>query len=205
MKKNAILYISAILLVTASCSIKETPILEESPVQRNKIVTLVATLSPKGGNETKALTDPGDGTLSATWAINEEICVEYTNESDDFVDAKAIVTDVDGSGKATITVNLVNPKDGNSDIYFHYPYTIAKGIKENKLDQNGTLDDIATNFDDLTGEGTFKRLWRDSDPPFQRCNDQKCLRLEIYLHGRKQPHYQQHYGIEYQSGRNQRI
>lgn len=155
MKKNAILYISAILLVTASCSIKETPILEESPVQRNKIVTLVATLSPKGGNETKALTDPGDGTLSATWAINEEICVEYTNESDDFVDAKAIVTDVDGSGKATITVNLVNPKDGNSDIYFHYPYTIAKGIKENKLDQNGTLDDIATNFDDLTGEGTL--------------------------------------------------
>ena len=128
---------------------------KESPVQKNNVVTLTATLSPKGGNGvTRALTDNGT-TISSAWAVNEEICVEYTDNGDNFVDAKGIVTAVDGDGKATVTVNLVDPKDGNTNIYFHYPYSIAKGIKDLKTDQIGTLDDIAANFDDFDGDGTL--------------------------------------------------
>ena len=125
----------------------------QTPVQKGNVVTLTATLSPKGGDGvTRALTDNGT-TIGSAWAVNEEICVEYTNADEDFVDAKGIITAVDGDGKATVPVNLVNPKDGNTDIYFHYPYSIAKGIKDLTADQIGTLDDIAANFDDFDGDG----------------------------------------------------
>ena len=125
----------------------------ETPIQKGKVVTLTATLSPKGGDGvTRALTDNGT-TIGSAWAVNEEICVEYTNADEDFVDAKGIITAVDGDGKATVSVNLVNPKDGNTDIYFHYPYSIAKRIKDLTADQIGTLDDIAANFDDFDGDG----------------------------------------------------
>ena len=125
----------------------------ETPIQKGKVVTLTATLSPKDGDGvTRALTDNGT-TIGSAWAVNEEICVEYTNADDYFVDAKGIITAVDGDGKATVSVNLVNPKDGNTGIYFHYPYSIAKGIKDLTADQIGTLDDIAANFDDFDGDG----------------------------------------------------
>lgn len=153
------LYILAAIVLAAlaagACSVKENPVVDEILADKGKVVTLVATLGPKGGADTKALTDPGDGTLASAWAVNEEICVEYTDNGDNFVDAKGIVTAVDGDGKATVTVNLVDPKDGNTDIYFHYPYSIAKGIKDLTTDQIGTLDDIAANFDDFDGDGTL--------------------------------------------------
>ena len=51
----------------------------ETPIQKGKVVTLTATLSPKGGDGvTRALTDNGT-TIGSAWAVNEEICVEYTN------------------------------------------------------------------------------------------------------------------------------
>lgn len=129
--------------------------IENNPTKQDNVVTLTATLSPKGGTNTKALTDPGNGTITSTWAVNEEVCVEYTNSSDDFVNAKGIITAVDGDGKATVTVNLVNPKDGDTDIYFHYPYSLATGTKDLNDDQVGTLADVAANFDDVTGDGTL--------------------------------------------------
>lgn len=133
---------------------------KESPVQKNNVVTLTATLSPKGGDATtRSLSDPGDGTLTSTWAVNEEIEVLYEKSTDPADSpsgsAKATVTAVDGSGNATITVDLVSPKDGNTGVYFHYPYSIAKGTKDLKTDQIGTLDDIAANFDEVTGDGVL--------------------------------------------------
>ena len=60
--------------VFAACSVEplDEPISEETPAGNN-VVTLVTTLSPKTSPATKALTDPGDGTLSASWAVNEKI------------------------------------------------------------------------------------------------------------------------------------
>lgn len=126
----------------------------ETPVEKGKVVTLTATLGPKDGTTTRALTDPGDGTLNSAWAVNEEICVQYTNNSGVGVSAKGIITDVTG-GSATVTVNLVDPKDGNSDIFFHYPYDLAVGGRDLGSGQKGTLADIAAHYDDIDGAGTL--------------------------------------------------
>ena len=124
----------------------------QTPVQKGNVVTLTATLSPKDGATTRALTDNGT-TVGATWAIGEELEVMYEDTHSGTPIAKGKITAVDGSGKATLSVDLIDPKTGG--IYFHYPYAIAHGGKDNKLDQIGTLADIATNFDEMTDDGTL--------------------------------------------------
>lgn len=127
---------------------------KESPVQKNNVVTLTATLSPKGGDATtRALTENGNK-IESEWAVNEELLVGYTNSSEEFVYAKATVTSVT-AGVATITVNLVSPKEGNSPIDFHYPYSQANGVVDAYLDQKGTLADISANYDVCDGDGTL--------------------------------------------------
>lgn len=145
----------AALMLVAACSVKEDPIFEETPVQEGKIVTLTATLSPKGGSDTKALTDPGDGTLHSTWAVNEELLVRYTNSSNDDAYVKATVTAVDGSGCATVSVPLTSPIEGNSTINFFYPYSSSNGDVDAYFDQIGTLADVSANYDTVVGEGTL--------------------------------------------------
>ena len=154
--KNYIWIAAATMMVAVlgACSSDDLAV-KETPIQKGKTITLTATLSPKESNaDMRALTDNGT-TIGSAWAVNEEVCVEYTDAGDNFVDAKGIITAVDGDGKATITVDLINPKEGDTDIYFHYPYNIAKGIKDINADQIGTLDDIAANFDDFDGDGTL--------------------------------------------------
>lgn len=153
MKK--VLVVMAALVLAAACSVKEDPIFEETPVQEGKIVTLTATLSPKGDSDTKALTDPGDGTLSSTWAVNEELLVRYTNSSNDDAYVKATVTAVDGSGCATVSVPLTSPIEGNSTINFFYPYSSSYGDVDAYFDQIGTLADVSANYDTVVGEGTL--------------------------------------------------
>lgn len=157
------LYILAAIVLAAlaagACSVKENPVVDETLADKGKVVTLVATLGPKGGADTKALTDPGDGTLASAWAVNEEIEVLY-EKSTDPADSpsgsvKATVVSVDGSGNATITASLTSPKEGDTGVYFHYPYCIAAGTKDLKTDQIGTLADISSNFDEVTGGGTL--------------------------------------------------
>ena len=157
------LYILAAIVLAAlaagACSVKENPVVDETLADKGKVVTLVATLGPKGGADTKALTDPGDGTLASAWAVNEEIEVLY-EKSTDPADSpsgsvKATVVSVDGSGNATITASLTSPKEGDTGVYFHYPYCIAAGTKDLKTDQIGTLADISSNFDEVTGDGTL--------------------------------------------------
>ena len=159
--KNYI-WMAAIAMTAATLTACSSDELMENtnPESQGKVVTLTATLSPKGGDATtRSLSDPGDGTLTSTWAVNEEIEVQYEKSTDPADSpsgsAKATVTAVDGSGNATITVNLVDPKDGNTGIYFHYPYSLATGTKDLNDDQVGTLADVAANFDDVTGDGTL--------------------------------------------------
>ena len=158
-KLNILAAVALAALAAGACSVKETPVIDQAPSQEGKVVTLVATLGPKGGADVKALTDPGDGTLSSTWAVNEEIEVLYEKSTDPADNPSgssiATVTAVDGSGNATISVNLVDPKDGDTGIYFHYPYSLATGTKVLNDDQVGTLADVAANFDDVTGDGSL--------------------------------------------------
>lgn len=154
--KNYIWMAAATMMVAAlgACS-SEDLVVENTKLHQDNIVTLTATLSPKDNDAlTRSFTDPGDGTLNSAWAVNEEVCVQYTNNSGAGVNAKGIITSVSG-GKATVTVNLVNPKEGNSDIFFHYPYDLAIGARDLGSGQKGTLDDIAAHYDDIEGSGTL--------------------------------------------------
>lgn len=125
----------------------------ETPVEKGKIVTLTATLGPKDGTTTRALTDPGDGTLNSAWAVNEEIWVQYDDEGHTSPTAKARVTSVSGSGEATITVDLVDPVSGQID--FNYPYDAVVLNKDIYYDQLGTLADVSANYDMCHGSGTL--------------------------------------------------
>lgn len=156
-KLNILAAVALAALAAGACSVKETPVIDQTPSQEGKVVTLVATLGPKGGADVKALTDPGDGTLSSNWVVNEELLVHYisndgVNDNDAY--AKATVTSVT-AGVATITVDLVSPKEGNSTIDIYYPYSQAFGDVDAYFDQKGTLADISANYDVCDGSGTM--------------------------------------------------
>ena len=151
-------YTLAALLTSAallSCSKEplETPVQE--PVNDSRIITLTATLAPKSdGAATKALTENGNGTITASWCVDDEIWVGYTNNSGSTVEnAKAIVTDVDTDGRATITMNLVDPKD-NTEITLGYPYSYY--MSDNLPEQDGKLSTIAQHYDTAYGTGLLK-------------------------------------------------
>ena len=128
----------------------------ETPIQKGKVVTLTATLSPKDGDgTTRALSDPGDGTLTSAWAIGEELLVNYQNGGGDAI-AKATVQSVNATtGAATITVDLESLVDGSSTIRFSYPYSSWYGSVDAYTDQVGTLADVSANYDTVVGEGTL--------------------------------------------------
>lgn len=125
----------------------------ETPIQKGNVVTLTATLSPKDRATTRALTDPGDGTLTSAWAVGEELEVMYEDTHGETPSARGKITAVDGSGKATVTVDLVDPQTGTA--YFHYPYNRTTGLKDTKIDQIGALNDLGANFDEFEGNGTI--------------------------------------------------
>lgn len=125
----------------------------ETPIQKGNVVTLTATLSPKDGATTRALSDPGDGTLTSAWAVGEELEVMYEDTHGGTPSARGKITAVDGSGKATVTVDLVDPQTGTA--YFHYPYNRTTGLKDTKIDQIGALNDLGANFDEFEGNGTI--------------------------------------------------
>lgn len=155
-KLNILAAIALAALAAGACSVKETPVIEETPSQEGKVVTLVATLGPKGGADVKALTDPGDGTLSSTWEVGEKICAEYFKKSVGWQKAMGLVTAVDPiTGAATVTVSLDDPRTGTRDIYFSYPYELGVGSKTLCTSQIGTLEDVSNYFDYLTGEGMY--------------------------------------------------
>lgn len=144
----------AALMLVAACTVEplDSSIPIDETVSQGNVVTLTATLGPKGGADTKALIDPGDGTLTSAWAVNEELLVGYQKTDDSYDYVKVKITSVDGSGNAIITLDLVDPKDG-SDIDFNYPYSSAAVEKDYYYDQLGTLADISKNYDLCHGSG----------------------------------------------------
>lgn len=144
------LYKLAALLLTAAAAWACT--VEEYPSQMQNKVTLVTTLSPHGA-VSRALSDPGDGTLTSAWAVGEEVWLYYENSASDFVETMATVTSVGSDGSATIAATLTNPKSCNAS--FGYPfstYTLNQG-KDIYNDQLGTLDDVSNNYNIVFGAG----------------------------------------------------
>ena len=153
--KNYIWMAAATMMAAAlgACSNDDLAV-RESPVQQSKVVTLTATLSPKNDvSTTRALSDEGTY-LHSTWTVGDELYVSYIDNNSNNQYAKGRVTSLDGSGKATVTVDLVDPKDA-SNIQFRYPYNLVAHVKDLYLDQIGTLPDLAANYDDFYGDGTL--------------------------------------------------
>ena len=74
MKTKNILTMAALALMMIACSnddFTEQPI--EQPVDNNKEITITATLAPKGNDGMRAVADNGDGKITVTWAVDEEI------------------------------------------------------------------------------------------------------------------------------------
>lgn len=156
-----IIWMVALALTAATwsaCSNNDALAVTEEPVQP-RTYTVTTTLSPKGGAQTRStMTDNGDGSISATWQVGDEILVEYDyigNTSIWGAEAIAEVTAVDPDSKAaTITVTLTDPKNGG-DIRFYYPSSFWKVTKDLQTEQIGTLDDINTNYAGIIGSGTM--------------------------------------------------
>ena len=155
--KNLI-WMAALTLTAATwsaCSNEDVPTAAEQPAQ-SRTFTVTTTLSPRNGGTRSTMTDNGDGSISAEWEKDDEIWVLYTNTSDTPEEAMATVTAVDPSTKAaTIRVTLTDPKEGDSNISFGYPYNFFHAPKDPCNDQTGTLDEINTDFAAISGTGTM--------------------------------------------------
>ena len=147
--------LSVTVAILASCSVKENPMAPEMPLQGSKTYTLVVTLSPDNTATTRStMTENLDGTLSTTWEVGDVIWVNYDDTGDNNLSTKGMVTSVDGSGKATVVVNLEDPKDG-SIIVFGFPYDHWFEGKDPHTGQLGTLADINLHHAAVSGSGTL--------------------------------------------------
>lgn len=154
--KNLI-WMAALALTAATwsaCSNEDVPTVTDQPAQA-RTYTVTTTLSPRNGGTRSTMTDNGNGSISATWAVGDKILVGYYKNGNDFVNTTAEVTAVNPSTKAaTITVSLTNPSNGGY-ITYKYPVSFYDGTKDVAKDQIGTLDDVNDNFAALWGDGSI--------------------------------------------------
>ena len=127
--------------------------IENNPTKQDNVVTLVATLSSENGTETRSVMTDNGTTISTAWEVGDKIWVNYDDTGDNNCVAKGTVSAVT-DGKATVTVDLVNPKDA-SIIVFGFPYDHWTEAKDVHIDQIGTLADINQNHASITGSGTL--------------------------------------------------
>ena len=80
--------------------------------------------------------------------------MNYRDTGNNLLVAKGQVSAIDGDGKATVTVDLVDPKD-DSEITFGFPYDHWTEAKNVRVDQLGTLADINRNHGAISGSGTL--------------------------------------------------
>lgn len=160
MKRHSYCIMAAALLtagalLTTGCSNDDAAIDNNEP----KTVTFTATLAPKGGATTRAITANNQGTanetLTTTWAVGEQIKIMYENAPGANI-MTATVTDVNTTtGAATITATLDSPKDGG-EIHFLYPATMAPS---SILDDIFGMNNLFTQYGNLTGTNSISTLY----------------------------------------------
>ena len=151
------LLLTALTFVACSGDNNELPTPPDSDSAAADSVHFTAIFGVKNQG-TRALTDPGDGTLNASWQVGEQIAIVY----EDYTDVKCIatVTAVDGAGNATVTATLPGSIENNQEVTFIYPASAAdgSGLRSNLLaTQDGTLATLSSQFDVATAEGNIVR------------------------------------------------
>ncbi|MBO4891474.1 MAG: hypothetical protein J5502_02610 [Prevotella sp.] len=146
--------------VMTGCS-SDNNIIDEpqQPANKDNIVTLTTTVSLDGGATTRALAEDG----TKTFAVGDQIAVCYPISSEpNWAKATSAALedgDITNGGKsATFTVTLVNPSEGENDLYYCYPAALATidGYDTNALaNQDGTLASISSGLDFCVGGGKW--------------------------------------------------
>ena len=159
-------------LLTTACSGDDDAVVDNiTPQTGTETIQFTATLAPKDGATTRAITTGTDASnneiLNVAWTAGEEVAVYYQKSDDTYATATATVDEVDATtGVATINATLDSPKNGGT-VKFVYPASLHNGagdIDENILlnDQRGFLtysgsgtdrNSISKFFDAATGSG----------------------------------------------------
>ena len=143
-----------VMVAASACSVMEDPANEPVAASGSKVATLVVTLEPGANPDTRSVMNDNGTSVSTAWEAGDKIWVNYDDTGNNNVVAQGTVSAVDGDGKATVTVNLINPKDA-SVIVFGFPYDHWTEAKDVRVDQVGTLADINLNHAAVSGSGTL--------------------------------------------------
>lgn len=144
----------AMALALAACSKNEMNV---QPEKEAEGITITAQLAPKSAIS-KAVSE-GTNKIVAQWAVNEHIAILYTKDETNYV-ADATITEVTGSGVATITFTVEAGTPDNTACTLVYPLSAANDEHTGMKDaatllaaQDGTLN---ANLDVRVGEGTIQ-------------------------------------------------
>ena len=145
------------LLLTAlafvACSSDNDDIATPEPVQpANGDITFTAVFGVKNP-VTRALSDPGNGTLTASWQQGEEIAIVFGGNK-----YTATVTEVDSDGSAIVSATLPSGTPNNQAATFIYPASAADGsglLSDLLATQDGTLATLSSTLDVASADGTL--------------------------------------------------
>ena len=145
----------AMALAFLACS--KIDVIVPEPVEEDNSITITAQLAPKTPIS-KAVADAGDGTIAASWDVNEHIAVLYEVSSEKKV-ADATITEVN-AGVATISFSVAAGTAEDTPCTLVYPLSAAKadhsGVKayaDLLAVQDGSLN---ANLDVRVGAGTIQ-------------------------------------------------
>lgn len=141
--------LSCMIAALGSCSK-----LQDNRMQDPKTVTLSATLSPKADIVTRSTMAEEGGSIITNWEIGDYVWVSYEDKEGNPLEAKGMVVSMDGSGNASISAELEDPKDG-SVIMFGFPYKHwHEGLGLQEV-QKGTLACINEDHSAISGWGNL--------------------------------------------------
>jgi hypothetical protein len=147
-------YLGTLLLLAmaGACSNDNEIVKPESVQPVSDGITFTATFGVKNGTS-RALSDPGDGTLTASWQQGEEIAIVFGGNK-----YTATVTEVDADGSATVTATLPAGTPNNQPVIYIYPASAAdaNGLRGDVLSsQDGTFATLSSTLDIATANGTL--------------------------------------------------
>ena len=138
-------------LFLAACS-DVNEILDQPEQPATEGIHFIAVFGVKNAT-TRALSDPGNGTLTASWQIGEQIAIVFGDEK-----YTATVISVDDSGSATVSATLPSTTPNNQAVTFVYPASAAdgSGLRSDLLaEQDGSLATLSSQLDVATADGTI--------------------------------------------------
>lgn len=171
MKTFRLFSIAALALVMAACSSEDNEI--QQPAEQGKMLFTATIAAPNNGATTRTTVTPGTGDDAGkyfvTWNTTDQIALIYEDTNGHRQLDVATVTDVDGSGNATISATLSGPVDGSTAVTLVYPYDIVSDTGDDFITgKNYTPDNSRYFAQDVTNiEDALATLdWREGSSTF---------------------------------------